>query len=117
MPSIVVTGRDEKVTSRHKQHAEQKISKLERYFNGIVKIEAVLGHQPDGSAVELVISVQGGKPIVCHSRSKELYAAIDLVLDKAEKRLTRHKEKLKDQKIDSARGRRSGQMLRETAED
>ena len=98
MPRIVVTGRDDKVTSRHKNHAEEKISKLEKYFDGIVKIEAVLGHDRDGAAAELVISVRRGKPLVSNAHAQELYAAIDVVLDKAEKQLTRHKEKLKGRK-------------------
>jgi putative sigma-54 modulation protein len=109
MPPIVVTGRDDQVTSRHKQHAEAKIAKLERYFDGIVKIEVVLGHlggpgkgAPGGSGgtaeAEVVLSVRGGKPVVCHSRQDDLYAAIDTVLDKAEVQLTRHKEKLKTHK-------------------
>ncbi len=102
MPPIVVTGRDEKVTSRQKQHAEEKLRKLDRYFAGIVKVEAILSHgSPHGAGeaeVELLISIRGGKPLVCHSRSKELYAALDLVLDKAESQLTRHKGRLKARK-------------------
>ncbi len=109
MPPIVVTGRDDQVTSRHKQHAEEKVAKLDRYFDGIVKIEVVLGHvggagkgSSGGSGsiaeAEMVLSVRGGKPVVCHSRQDELYAAIDTILDKAEVQLTRHKEKLKTHK-------------------
>jgi putative sigma-54 modulation protein len=94
-PIVVVTGRDEKITTRHKQHTEEKIAKLERYFDGIVKIEAVLGPASAGAGVELIISVRGGKTIVCQAEAKEVYAAIDLVLDKAEVQLTRYKEKRK----------------------
>ena len=82
------------MTSRHREHAEQKISKLERYFAGIQRIEASLGHDGHDASVELVMGVRGGKPLVCHSREQDLYAAIDVVLDKAETVLTRHKEKL-----------------------
>ena len=103
MGLIVVTGRDDRVTSRHKQHAEEKIAKLRKYFNGIQRIEATLGFGSQGTRnaeaeAELVITVRGGKPIVCYSKGNELYAAVDLVLDKAEKQLTRHKEKLKTHK-------------------
>ena len=98
MPSIVVTGRGERVTSRNKDHAEAKISKLERYFDGIVKIEAILGHAGDDASVELIISVRRAKPIVCHSRAKDLYAAIDMVIDKAESQLTKFKERRKAHK-------------------
>ena len=98
MATIVVTGRDSEVTSRNKQHAEDKLAKLERYYNGITKIEAVLGHQADGAEAELVISVRRRKAIVCHGKAKELYAAIDVVLDKAEGQLTKFKERTLDQR-------------------
>lgn len=95
MATIVVIGRDPQVTSRSRKHAEEKLSKLEKYFDSIGKIEAILGHSGDEAEVELVISVPRHKTIVCHSRAKAFHAAIDLVLDKAEAQLTKHKERLK----------------------
>ena len=105
MATIVVTGKDSEVTSRNKQHAEEKFAKLSRYYDGITKIEAVLGHRSDGAEAELVISVRRRRPIVCHSRAKELYAAIDMVLDKAEGQLTRFKERTKNQRAKKRAGR------------
>jgi putative sigma-54 modulation protein len=102
-PTIIVTGRDAQVSSTNKLHAEEKITKLDRYFNGVQKIEAVLGRSGDQADVELVISVRRSKPIICHSRAKDLYAAIDMVIDKAEVQLTKLKERVKAHK-----GRGSG---------
>ena len=96
MATIVVTGKDAQIGSRSKQHAEEKLAKLERYYDGINRIEAILGHVGDEAEVELVIKIPRGKPIICRSRAKELYTAIDLVLDKAETQLTKHKERLKN---------------------
>ena len=109
MPRIVVTGRDDRVTSRHKKHTERKISKLERYFDGIVSIESVLGFNGESAQAEVLISVRRGRQLVCNAKAKDLYAAVDLVLDKAETQLIRHKEKLKSHKSDMARpNRREG---------
>lgn len=102
MATIIVTGRDGQITARNREHAEDKIQKLEKYFDRIGKIEAILGHSGDKANVELVISVPRGKPIVCHSEDKDLYAAIDLVIDKAEVQLTKFKEKIKDHKAPRA---------------
>lgn len=111
MATITVTGRDAQITSRNKEHAEEKLARLAKYFNGIGKIDAVLGHSGDDAEVELVIGVPRTSPIVCHSRARDLYAAIDLALDKAEAQLTKHKERLKERKSpkgESAAGERSG---------
>ncbi len=95
MINILVTGRGEKITSRDRKHAEEKIHKLEKYFNGMTRIEIILQKVAEMGEVELVISVKRGSQIVCHARDKDLYAAVDLVLDKAEIQLTRHKEKIR----------------------
>jgi putative sigma-54 modulation protein len=98
MVTIQITGRDEQVTSRNKDHAREKLAKLARYFDGITKLEAVLGHSGGEAEVEVVINVPRCQPLVCRSQAADLYAAIDLVLDKAEAQLTKHKERVKDRK-------------------
>ena len=102
MGTISVTGKGSEVTSRNKRHAEEKLSKLERYYGGISRIEAVLNQGEDGAEVELVISVKRGKPLVCHTRAQDLYSAIDIVIDKAEGKLTRYKERHKDHRTERA---------------
>ena len=98
MVPISITGRGEKITAAQQEHAEEKIQKLERYFSGINRIEVVLEKGAERSFVELVISIKKGAPIVVHHEETDLYAAIDLVLDKAETQLTRHKEKVQDRR-------------------
>ena len=98
MATIHVTGKDSAVSSTNRAHAEEKLSRLAKYFNGIERIEAVLDRAGDEASVEVVISISRGNPIVCRSQAKDLYAAIDLVLDKAETHLTRHKERVRQRK-------------------
>ncbi|MGQ9589539.1 MAG: ribosome hibernation-promoting factor, HPF/YfiA family [Planctomycetota bacterium] len=112
MATIHVTGKDSAVSSTNKAHAEEKLSRLAKYFNGIEKIEAVLGRVGDDASIEVVISIPRANPIVCRSQARDLYAAIDLVLDKAETQLTRHKERVRQRKL--AR-REVGQGLEEIA--
>ena len=97
MVPLTVTGRND-VSSREKEHAKEKVAKLERYFSGTTRIEIVLDKASEGARAELIIHVAKGAPIVVHHDDKELYAAIDLVIDKAETQLTRHKEKLQDRR-------------------
>ena len=99
MVPILIIGRNGKVTSTQKDHAKDKISKLERYFNGITRIEVILEKSDERSRAEVVINVKRGGQIVCHCDDKDLYAAIDLVIDKAEVQLTRHKEKVQSKRV------------------
>ena len=95
MVPIAVTARDGKITSRDRKHAERKIEKLEKYFNGITRIEMILAHDGELALVEIVIHIRRGSQLFCKTSDKDLYAAIDIVLDKAEIQLTKHKEKVK----------------------
>ena len=45
MAAIVVTGRDARISTREKQHAEGKLEKLERYFDGIHQLETASGSE------------------------------------------------------------------------
>ncbi|MBN1419644.1 MAG: ribosome-associated translation inhibitor RaiA [Planctomycetes bacterium] len=95
---IVVTARDPSITTGMKKHASQKMEKLQRYFDGANHVEVILDREGLQNVVELVITVPRGGTIVCHSRGEDLYAAIDMVIDKAETQLTRFKEKIKDRR-------------------
>ena len=116
MALIVVAGRSERITARDRSHAEGKIAKLEKYFNGITRIEMILQRTGDQAVAELVISVKRGGRLFCKISSKDLYAAIDLVLDKAETLLTRHKEKRKSHRSGREGANRSSPGETETGE-
>ena len=94
---IQFTGRHPGITPHLKEYAEEKAQRLERYFDGTHRIEVVMSREGDQSVVELLISATG-RQIVSESRAPDLYAAFDAVLDKAEKQLIRHKEKLRERR-------------------
>lgn len=94
---ITVTGRHPGITPHVKEYAEEKSSRLERYFDGTHRIEIIMSREGDQSLVELLISATG-RQIVCESRAPDLYAAFDAVLDKAEKLLIRYKERLRERR-------------------
>ena len=92
---ITITGRHPGMTSHVKEYAEAKMARLERYFDGTHRIEVIMTREGEQSVVEVLISATR-RQIVSESRSPDLYAAIDAVLDKAEKQLIRYKEKLRE---------------------
>ncbi len=102
MATIVIKGRHAQLTSRQREHVEEKLEKLQRYFGGISRIEAIVDGAGEEAEVELVISVPKGNPIVCHAKSRELYAAVDVAVSKAETGLTRLKEKKRDHRAQKA---------------
>ena len=90
-----------KITARHfklqddlRAYVEEKIKKLERFYDNILDIDVVLGWEKLNRYTELRIAVYN-KQIVIKEVSDEIYKSFDLALDRAERQLKKHKEKLR----------------------
>jgi putative sigma-54 modulation protein len=95
---IDVVGKGIEVTAALKQYAENKAAKLVK-FERVQQITATLmkkkvNHHESFEA-ELVVAVERHADFVSHSQSDDLYAAIDLVVDKAERQLRDWKDQVK----------------------
>lgn len=99
---IEVVGRHFEVTDAIRQYALAKAGKLGKYFDRLQQITIAIQpkdhtHSPE-FGVELVIDVEKHDDFVAHSHAKDVYAAIDLVMEKGERQLRDFKEKLKQGK-------------------
>lgn len=96
---IEVIGRNVEVSDAIRKHAESKAEKLPRYYDGIQLITFRLtreDHQHRGSfGVEIVVDVEKHDDFVCSASNEDLYAAIDLAVQKSSRQLADFKEKLK----------------------
>ena len=99
---IDVVGRNIEMTDALKEFATLKAGKLTKYFDGIQAIRVTLtkdDHHKHGTfGAELIIDVEKHEDFVSHEHDKDLYAAIDLVVEKGERQLRDFKEMLKDGK-------------------
>lgn len=96
---IDVVGRHMEVTQAIHDHAQGKLSKLPRYFDGTQQITLTLAkqnsHGQDVFEAELVVDVEKHDNFVSKVQGNDLYALIDQVTQKATRQLTDFKEKLK----------------------
>ncbi len=107
--NIEITGRHVELSDKVRGYAAEKASRLERYNDRIQRVEVVVQAEPeDRHKVELVISIAGGAALVSQSNEPSVFAAIDLVVDKAERQLKKHKEKLKDHRV-----KKTGEVIEE----
>ena len=90
--SFKITARHFKLPDDLKAYIEEKSSKLERFHDNILGTEVVLGWEKQQRYVELKINVNH-KPIILKEISEDLRKSFDLVMDKAERQLKRHKAK------------------------
>lgn len=94
---LTISGQHIEVTSSIRAYVTEKISRLERHFDKIVSAHVVLDVAKNNHTAEANLSLAGGgKAIVAHSTEPDLYAAIDIMVDKLDRQVIRHKEILKD---------------------
>ena len=95
---IVVKGRGTEVSDKFRQHASDKLSKVERLDHRIYRLEVELcaEHNPRLSSVKDRVEVtclSKGPVIRAEAAAADPYAALDLALDKLESRLRRAADK------------------------
>ncbi|MFI4919732.1 MAG: ribosome hibernation-promoting factor, HPF/YfiA family [Legionellales bacterium] len=92
---INITGHRIDVTSALRTFTEEKFDRLERHFDQITAIHVVFDVEKLRQIAEATILVAKDK-LHASSESEDMYAAIDLLVDKLNKQLVKHKEKIQD---------------------
>jgi putative sigma-54 modulation protein len=78
-----------------KRYAEEKITKLQKYIEVPLDVHVVLSlERKYRQRVDVMFTING-VVINAHEVMDDMYAAIDSILDKLERRLTRYRDKLK----------------------
>lgn len=89
--NIHYTGHQLEVTEALKQFTKEKLEKLQRHFDRIHTINVVYTVEKLRNIVEATIHVPG-KDLHASAESDSMYAAIDLLVDKLDRQIKKHKE-------------------------
>lgn len=95
---VRVTGRHVEITAEVRQYAQEKLGRLDRFFNRVRSVELLLDSTRQTQRAEAVAHVEHNSPVVAHSDKPDVIAAIDEVADKVERQLKKHKEIIRDGK-------------------
>jgi len=92
-----IRGNKIEVTKAINDYIEEKLSKVDKYFDDDVEAKAVISTKGREQKVE--VTIWSGKYNVRAEESNEdLYAAIDLVVEKLQRQLKKYKAKLNSKK-------------------
>lgn len=93
---INITGHHVDITEPLRDYVTDKLDKLERHCDGIIKVQVILNVQKLRQIAEAKINLSGGE-VFATAEHEDMYAAIDNLLDKLDRQIIRHKEKLAQQ--------------------
>ena len=92
---INITGLHLEVTDALRGYLEEKFERLERHFDRIIAIQVVLQVEKLKQKAEATLHV-AGREVVANAEHEDMYASIDLLVDKLDRQLIKHKEKQLD---------------------
>lgn len=100
---IIVTGQQVIVTPALRDYAEAKLGRIVRRFDQLHDAAVVLSVEKLFQKAEATLHCARNKTIHADAAAPDLYAAIDVLADKLDRQVTKHKEKLTDHHRQDAR--------------
>ncbi len=94
---FVIVGKNIELTPGLKSAVEDKLSKLDKYFNPDTEVHVTLSVEKERQKIEVTIPVKGSI-IRSEQVSSDMYVSIDLVEEVIERQLKKYKNKIVDKK-------------------
>lgn len=89
---ITVSGHHVDVTPALREYVNNKLNRLQRHFDNITNTDITLTVEKLIQKAEGTVHIAGAD-LFAASESEDMYAAIDLLADKLDRQLIKHKEK------------------------
>ncbi len=90
--NVQVSGHHVEVTSAIHDYVLSKLERVQRHFDQVIEINVILSVQKLRQKAEISVHMPG-KDIHVESDDEDLYAAIDLMMDKLDRQIIKHKQK------------------------
>ena len=90
-----LTGHHIDITDSLRNYVESKFERIHRHFDNVTGSHVILSLEKDRQKAEATINVNRGK-IFAEATHEDMYAAIDSLIDKLDRQVKKHKEKLTD---------------------
>ena len=90
--NVQVSGHHVEVTQAIREYVMAKLERIQRHFDQVIDINVVLSVQKLRQMAEISVHMPG-KDIHVECDDEDLYAAIDLMMDKLDRQIIKHKSK------------------------
>ena len=91
---VNLTGHHVDITDALRAYVDEKIARLERLFDHVSNVHVILSVEKLVQKAEATVHIAGAD-VFADSTHADMYAAIDALVDKLDRQVIRHKEKLK----------------------
>jgi len=92
---VKLTGHHVDITPALKDYLHGKLDRIQRHFDNVTAVNCILTVEKLRHKAEAKIAVRGGT-LFADAVEDDMYAAIDGLVDKLDRQIKKHKEKLTD---------------------
>lgn len=104
--NLTIHGNHIDVSPALRDHITGKLAKIERHFDQVIDASVQLSCEKVQQRAEITLHVRGNN-IHVEAVELDMYAAIDTLVDKLDRQVIRHKDRLKQHNGDSLKQRPS----------
>ena len=90
---INITGHHIELTDSLRDYVNEKMTKLERHFDHITNVQVTLTVEKLRQKAEANVHISGAD-LHAQAENEDMYRSIDSLLDKLDRQILKHKEKL-----------------------
>ncbi len=90
---IEVVGRHLDITDALRNYVHDKFSRIDRHIDTITSVRVTLAPEPNAHKAESTIRLAGNE-LFASAEAHDMYAAIDLLIDKMDGQVRKHKGKI-----------------------
>lgn len=96
---IKLSGHHVEITQALHDYVHDKLERIERHFDNVTSVQVILSVEKLRHQAEATIHVAGNE-IFADAVDEDMYAALDALIDKIDRQIKKHKEKLTDKHRD-----------------
>jgi putative sigma-54 modulation protein len=93
--NLLIHGNHVEVTPALRDYVAGKLNRVERHFDQVIDANVQLTVEKLRQRAEITLRLRGNN-IHVESVDDDMYAAIDMLVDKLDRQVLRHKDRLKD---------------------
>ena len=100
--NLNVSGHHLEVTPALRDYVRDKLGRVKRHFDHVIDAHVVLSVDKLRQKAEVTLHVRG-KDIHCACEEQDLYAAIDLLIDKLDRQVLKYKDRRQERSHETPR--------------
>ena len=93
--NLQISGHHLEVTPAIREYVTGKLERVTRHFDNVIDVNVILSVEKLKQKAEVTVHLPG-KDIFVEETGEDLYAAVDSLVDKLDRQVVRHKDRIKN---------------------